>query len=1195
MNTNTIKSFAKAARLKLLEGVESKLKYWGINEDGEVLEEPEATYGGYIFRGQVYTNTTAIDKWKRLKTKIKDKQAVKDVIEEAAYTWFNRLMAIKILEKNGYIPLTIGCENYDNTPAILQEAKKGNYKPIRNSDQKNLLELLNENDEEKAFGLLVTDFCNKHPLLKEVFGRINDYTELLIPNNLLTNGGIIEMINSTKAIIDEDYKQVELIGWLYQFYISDRKDEVFTGFKKNIKARPEDIPAATQIFTPKWIVKYMVENTVGKIWLDYNPESTIRKEMKYLVDNEPATSNQQPATNSIIADITELTLMDPACGSGHILVEGFELLMKMYLEEGYTKKNAAISILENNLYGLEIDDRAAQLARFALLLKAASYYPEIINLSALEAKNDGCNIHSFPDSATFTSDELLTVIGHEGIPLLKEIKEALDLLQQGKNIGSALKLNISEDALKFIEELFHKDHSSFVWQGLKPFLEIIITLSRKYYTVAANPPYMGLNNYNKTLLQYLEEIYCDSRHEISNVFLETCIYYTVENGLVGLINPQSWMFLKSYISLRKKILTNFSILSLIHLGPHSFPEIKGEVVQTSTYILLKAPPQNNRPIFFRLVNFENSQEKENAFVKKLNSYKSLLQKDFIEIEEHKLQYGVFRNLLTEIKKGNFIKNYFDTREGLTTGDNDRFIRFHYEVNKKKIGIKWFKHIKGGDYRKWYGNLLNIVNWENDGFEIKNNKTTEGRIRSHNYNEDFIFRKGFTWSSFGKETTFRYVSEGHIFDSSGCMGFSFDESNELLLSAISFLNSKIVENLLPYIKGNNNAKPGHIGLIPIRYTQNNTSVKSSELCQKNIQISKTDWDSHETSWDFDKSPFLYENLSLKQTYQNWQKNVTQDFFMLHSNEEELNCIFIDIYSLQEELTPEVPLKDITILQDEIDREELKKREEEILKVARAKRSGTDNEEFIPSPDFLSLLPVKKDVVISQFLSYCIGIIMGRYRLDKPGLNIAHPNPTEEELNNYNYKKCKVDIDDDAIIPFIGSESAFPDDVVNRVKSILIAIWEEETLTENLNFISECLGMDMERWLTEKFWSFHIRMYKKRPIYWMFTSNTKYPQSAAFKVLVYMHRLDKYTVQKIRNNYLHPHQSWLKREIEILREDEASLSHADQKRFTKLQQFEIECSDYDEILKDLANRQIEIDLDDGVKVNIEKFKPAVADVK
>ena len=371
--------------------------------------------------------------------------------------------------------------------------------------------------------------------------------------------------------------------------------------------------------------------------------------------------------------------------------------------------------------------------------------------------------------------------------------------------------------------------------------------------------------------------------------------------------------------------------------------------------------------------------------------------------------------------------------------------------------------------------------------------------------------------------------------------------------------------------------GDIENVPI-LIERNLFRNVERLSLEAKKTSQKDWDSRETSWGFIRSPLLSETTSLKQTYQNWQESVIQDFFRLHANEEELNSIFIDIYGLQEELTPDVPLKNITILQDEIDHVALEKFEKTF------REKGEDAIQ----------LPIKKNVVISQFLSYCIGIMMGRYRLDKSGLNIAHPKPTEEELSIYEYNNYKVEIDDDAIIPFMGSESAFPDDVVSRVKNLLIAIWGEEVLTDNLNFIRECLGMALERWLTEKFWAFHVRMYKKRPIYWLFTSNIKKPNSAAFKVLVYMHRIDKYTVQKTRNNYLHPHQGWIKREIEKLKEDEAGLSREDQKRLTKLQQFEIECSDYDEILKNLANRQIEIDLDDGVKVNIEKFEPAVANI-
>ena len=1171
MNTNAIKAFARAARLKLLDGVESRLKYWGINDNATVVEEPEATYGGYIFRGKVFTSTTAMDKWKRLQSKIKDKQAVKGVIEEAAYTWFNRLMAMKILEKNGYIPLTIGYENNNKTPAIVQEAKKGNYKPVKSSDQQNLLEYLDENKEEKAFALLITDFCNKNPLLKEVFGRINDYTELLIPNNLLVNDGLIEMINTTEAITDEDYKQVELIGWLYQFYISDRKDEVFAGFKKNKKARPEDIPAVTQIFTPKWIVKYVVENTVGKIWLDYNSESLIRKEMKYLVENEDDKNNEP-----IISGITELTLMDPACGSGHILVEGFDLLMKMYLEEGYTRKSAVPSILENNLYGLEIDDRAAQLARFALLLKAASYYPEIINLPLSDTKKKRCNIHVFPEPATFTTDELLTVFGQEGRPFLDEIREALDLLQQGKNIGSALKLNLSEEALKFIEELFRKDHSTLVWQGHKPFLEIIVALSNKYYAVAANPPYMGQKNMNGRLKDYINTNYPNTKSDLFAVFIEAMLDMVKPEARMGCITMESWMFLSSYEKLRNKLLEDYSIVSLAHFGWH----IIGIAFGTASIILEKS--KNIKIGEYSYLTIDDIDREKNipfVFPRKNNGrYARIPQTNFSKIPGSPIAYWVSEKEKELYENGNYFNKKCYPRKGIDTGENDCFLRLWSELNNNKSSLnsfqidkKWHPYNKGGEYRKWYGNRENLVNWENQGEEIKSRLTWKSKkptIRNSQYH----FREGFTWTTVSSSGfSCRYTPEGCLFDNGGCTLFA--DNNLYYFGAM--LNSKVASRYLEFLSPTLNFQPGDIGRM-LYYSPLDKYIPIETITKELIKLSKSDYDSNETSWDFEKSPLLNETTSLNQACQNWQESVTHDFYQLHANEEELNRIFIDIYGLHEELTPEVLLKNITILQEELDRDALEKLE----KTFRDK--GKDAIQ----------LPIKKDIVISQFLSYCIGLMLGRYRLDKPGLNIAHPKPTEEELSSYKYNNYKVEIDDDAIIPFMGSESAFPDDVVSRVKNLLIAIWGEETLTENLNFIRECLGMDLERWLTEKFWLFHVRMYKKRPIYWLFTSNINKPNSAAFKVLVYMHRLDKYTVQKIRNNYLHPHQGWIKREIEKLKEDEAGLSREDQKRLTKLQQFELECSDYDEILKELANRQIEIDLDDGVKVNIEKFDPAVA---
>jgi len=990
---------------------------------------------------------------------------------------------------------------------------------------------------------------------------------------------LIFTINTTEAITDEDYKQVELIGWLYQFYISDRKDEVFAGFKNNKKARPEDIPAATQIFTPKWIVKYMVENTVGKIWLDYNPASPIREEMKYLVENEGSGVRDQGSGESLIADITELTLMDPACGSGHILVEGFDLMMKMYLEEGYTKKSAVFSILENNLYGLEIDDRAAQLARFALLLKAASYYPEIINLPLSETKKEGCNIHAFPEPRTFTTDELLTVIGQEGKPFLNEIKEALDLLQQGKNIGSALKLNLREEVLKFIEELLRKDHSSLVWQQLKPFLEIIISLSGRYYAVAANPPYMGQKSMNARLKDYINTHYPLTKADLFAVFMEVCLNLNVTKGLMGMINQHSWMFLSSYEKLREEIINNYGIMNMLHLGPRTFEELSGEVVQSTAFVL-KNGKEIKHGTYYRLINFRNNAEKEINFLKGNNRYPNIPQTNFSKIPGSPIAYWLSKSSMN-VFDNDVIADTFITSIGLSTGENDKYVRFWFEANNQMIAKSnenksWVIYSKGGSGRKWYGNKEFIVYWFNNGFEIKQLENSVVR------NEKQYFKESIQWSRISSGSLcVRYNDTKSIFDvNSASLFYKTKEDRDYLLG---LLNSNVSEFFLKIFSPTLTFQIGDVSKIPYIKNENINLSINIESC---INISRKDWDSQETSWDFEKSPLLNENTSLNRAYQNWRESVIQDFFRLRANEKELNRIFIDIYELQEELTPNVSLKDITILKDEIDHAALKKLE----KTFREK-----GKEAIQ-------LPIKKDIVISQFLSYCIGLMLGRYRLDKPGLNIAHPNPTEEELLNYKVlspleggtRGVTIEIDDDAIIPFMGSESAFPDDVVSRVKNLLIAIWGEETLTGNLNFIRECLGMDMERWLTEKFWPFHVRMYKKRPIYWLFTSNIKKPNSAAFKVLVYMHRLDKYTVQKIRNNYLHPHQGWIKREIEKLKEDEASLSREDQKRLTKLQQLELECRDYDEVLKGLANQQIEIDLDDGVKVNIEKFEPAVAEI-
>ncbi|UOK42518.1 MULTISPECIES: BREX-1 system adenine-specific DNA-methyltransferase PglX [Flavobacterium] len=1186
MNTNNIKSFAKQARLILMEGVKQRLTYWGFAADGTCTENLETTTGGYIFRGQVFNDDSVPPKWQKLKAKLTNKQAVQDTIEEAAYTWFNRLMAINILEKRGYIQPTLTFVAELKTPQIVQNAKRGQHQ-LKQEKYVNLLQqYLIDDQEEQALGLLLTRLCNNNIPLHDVFGHIDDYTEILLPNNLLQRNGIIDLLNSD-IITNIEYKEVELIGWLYQFYISDKKDEVFKGFKANKKARPEDIPAATQIFTPKWIVKYMVENTVGKIYLDFDNTSSLKPEMKYLVVNEAEEKiNYSPFT---IHHLEDLTLIDPASGSGHILVTGFELLFKMYREQGYTAKNAVISILQNNLFGLDIDDRAMQLARFAVLLKAAEFYPEVLNPSDSTALLLP-HIYSFPETYHFNLEEIQSFLTPKGASFVAELKGALVLLNEGKNIGTALKLELSPEAHTFIAEQYRNWNTQYqagtldiiqqdLWNNLKPFLEVLLVMTKKYTAVVANPPYMGQKNMNAKLKDYVNDNYPLSKSDLFAVFMEVCLSMNVPKGLMGMINQHSWMFLSSYEKLREHINDNFGILNMLHLGPRTFEELSGEVVQSTAFVL-----ENGIGIksgnYFRLVDYRNNIEKEDNFLNRNNQYSNVLQENFEKILGSPIAYWVSEREKDLFNNGSYFSKECYPKKGIDTGENEYFLKFWFEINLNKASLKlfikdkkWYPYNKGGEFRRWYGNRENLVNWENCGEEIKSRlswKSKKPTIRNSKYH----FLEGFSWSTISSAGfSCRYVPEGCLFDNGGCTLFADKE----LYFFGAMLNTKVANRYLKFLSPTLNFQPGDIGRM-LYYPPNKNYESVETITKELISNSKKDWDSRETSWDFEQSPLLNESPSLKNAYQKWEENATNDFFQLHSNEEELNRIFIDIYGLQEELTPEVALKDITILQEELDSKAL----EQLEPVFRAKDADS------------VALPIKKDDVISQFLSYCIGVFMGRYRLDKTGLHIAHPKPTEDETSNYAYNGSTIAIDDDAIIPLMGSECAFPDDALVRIKNLIHDLWGEDTLTENLNFINECLGSDLDKWLTEKFYGYHTGMYKKKPIYWLFCSNPKKPQASAFKVLTYMHRMDKYTVSKIQRNYLHPHQEWIKHEIEKAVANESNLSKNELKRLEKLRSWELECRDYNEVLKTLALNEIVFDLDDGVSVNYEKFEGAVAKI-
>ncbi|HLW06093.1 MAG TPA: BREX-1 system adenine-specific DNA-methyltransferase PglX, partial [Marinilabiliaceae bacterium] len=1005
-----------------------------------------------------------------------------------------------------------------------------------------------------------------------------------------------------------------------------------------------------------WIVKYMVENTMGKIYLDYAPDSVLKKDLKYLIENE-----NDKDSKPIISDITELTLIDPACGSGHILVTGFELLFLIYREEGYTAKQAVDSILKSNIYGLDIDDRAMQLARFAVLLKAAQFDANVLNRGIIP------NIFSFPEATlanSFTEEyyskeqsdwyELKgmklkrmialnwtekvidpktkkekevakSVVYREGTILCNEVIDqlvqhceesilvdysadlenfwgtdkfgyayseffyAIQLLQQGKNLGSAIKLKLSEEALKHTLQKFQEWNErdaklqlgafdKVLWENLKPHLNVLFVLTKRYAAVVANPPYMGQKNMNVELRDYTQNVYPNSKHDLYAVFIEAMSKMLCPSARVGCITMESWMFLSSYEKLRKYLIDKYSIVGLAHLGWH----IIGIAFGTAALIFEKSKKIKNGEYSFLTINDIDKNNNTPYVFPKLDNgrYNKIPQSAFSKIPGNPIVYWIGKKMLDSFGRGN-VGELVQSKAGVVTGNDSLFIRLWHEIaldrisfNEKDFEQKANKDYvplcKGGLQRKYYGNYEHVIHINNIWTE---GKTTKSVRRG---DPDYYFKRAISWSYVSSSNNYSFrLCDNAVFSTASPAFYLNDKY--LMSCLLGFLNSKISNFILKALNPTINLPTGYVESLPFLVNKE-VVVQFDPIINNQLDISKRDWDSYETSWDFEKSPLLNDQNSLLEGFKLWSRNVKEDFFKLHANEEELNRIFIDIYGLQDELTSDVALRDITILQDELDRNAL----DALEPVFRDK--GKDAIE----------LPIDKTEILSQFVSYAIGVLLGRYRLDKPGLNIAHPNPTDEETAAYKYNGHTIKIDEDGILPLMGDDCAFPDDALVRTKDLILAIWGENTLTDNINFLHDCLGMDLNKWLTEKFWGYHTSMYKKKPIYWLFSSNVNKPQNAAFKVLVYMHRMDKYTVQKIQRNYLHPHQEYIKRETGKLEENELSLTRDELKKLEKLRNWEIECRDYNEVLKELANQQIEFDLDDGVDVNYAKFEGAVAKI-
>lgn len=1105
------------------------------------------------------------------------------VIDKVGYTWFNRLVALRFMDVNGYQPIGMSvvtpATSDHVSPQILTEAHSGNIPGELKVNKTLLFDILDgrqpsNNPDNEVYRMLLVAACNHlSHLFPFLFERIEDYTELLLPDDLTSPFSIVtDVVN---GMAEEDCREVEIIGWLYQFYISEKKDEVFAS-KSAVKK--EDIPAATQLFTPRWIVEYMVQNTVGKLWLQNRPGSRIREHMPYYIESVSGNSEDYLKLESI----EELKLLDQACGSGHILVYGFELLHKIYEEEGYSSAEIPQLIIEKNLYGLEIDERAAQLAGFALMMKARSYHRRFFR------KEIKPNITCFTD-LTLGADEITEVFKELHIALPKSLEEDIDLCRQATNLGSLIQ---PQTALETLEAIYDKLTSAiessdlFIRSNIQELQRVIsqlIPLSKNYHCVVDNPPYMGGGNMNKELSTFVKKNYPESKADLMACFMEAGLASLNPKGFLGMINQHSWMFLSNYEKLRDKLIKSIQFDSLLHLGPRTFPEIGGEVVQNASFTFLNAKP-TYKGSYIRLVEYENSELKRNKTLEAIQNpqcgwFYTANQKDFEKIPGSPIGYWLSNRLINMFDKKN-IQNTYHLSNCIQPGSAEQFLRFWMEIEHNNLLEDWKFVSKGGTYRKWYGNIEYCLNYTNNGGFLLNHPSTTLRT------QEKYFHTGIVWTRITcSNPSFRYWSKDFLVTDAGPILYTDN------LKLLGFLNLTISRKILEILSPTLNIQVGNIGLLP-----DCSDSISLKFVENSLKISKSDWDSRETSWDFlqnelirfkgncggnvaeldmlsdeDRSEILATTYIptdadlLEDCYKAYVSEWTRNFHQLHHNEEELNRQFIEIYGLQDELTPDVPLEEITILQEE---------------------TSIENGELV----------FHADEVFAQFVSYAVGCMFGRYSLDKPGLILANQGETlQDYLEKVGRGEEELTFvpDRDNIIPVLDDEW-FRDDIVERFYTFLKASFGEQNFRKNLDFVEECLGKDIRKYFTRDFYKDHIRRYKKRPIYWMFSSPKGY-----FNVLVYLHRYTPDTINRILNSYLKEFIEKLKmyrtqlEHIEV--EGSVSEQNKARKEIDRINVMLEDCMQYEtEILYPLATERIALDLDDGVLVNYNKLGSAVAKV-
>lgn len=1183
METNKLKRFATEARNILMQGVVHRFTALGFRADGTPVEEPQLLGGGATFMGDTVTEDF-YHKWQSLAAAIR-RHGLKDVVEEAAYTWFNRLMAIRIMTKNGLIPPVLQYESPGvYVPLIVSEARQGRLPQMNEEERSRLMPLLDDDSRTaEQFSLLITAFCHATPILHRCFGHIADYTELLLPANILAEGGFVDLINHTDFIAEEDYRSSELIGWLYQFYIAEKKDEVFAA---KGKFTASEIPAATQIFTPNWIVKYMVQNTVGRIYLNNNPyETEVAQDWKYLVNPSEPTPDDRILC---YGDLTDLRLADLACGSGHILGEMFDMLYTLYINEGYSRREAIEHIFRRNLTGIDIDTRAKQLAQFALLLKACQRDASFADCHCMPRVLD--MPQPYPDKEHLTralADYIMTDNGEA----IAELTDAVCLMDEADNLGSIMKFGLSDRTRNILavrtEEYEQQTMPGESVSGLLPYMRIVLALTEQYHALVMNPPYMGGGNMNTVLSNYVKKNYEAGKADLMTVFMMKAMDAILPNGYWAMINLPSWLFLPSFEQLRYKIITSQCICSLNYNGRGVFGSDFGSVsfvVKNDSFIV--------DGIYRKLFKIQGSvrslEEIQRNFEDKTFGYYTFKQDEFLKVPGYALAFWLPMKILDSFDFR--ISNIAVAKKGLSTGDNNRFLRLWQEVSKE-VSIydaedfnnenAWYPINKGGIYRKWYGNNEYVIYWKNNGELIK--KFSGSVIR----NPQYYLHESLTWtmlsaSCFG----IRYSKPGKLFEGAGPSLFA---KSDYMFYLLGFLCSKIGNMIIRALNPTVNININDVLNLPFKC---NSSEIIDVLVSQNISISKSDWDAHETSWDFAENELVRLGKEqgegphrLADLMEAYKAHWTEQFLQLHANEEELNRQFIEIYGLEDELTPDVPLSEVTILQQG----EVKVTNEYLL--------TTEDGSIITDETGAGLtvsgkyyLDWQDDVIAKQLISYAVGCMLGRYRLDKPGLHIAHPEPTAEEIAAYTFNGKQWSIDEDGILPLMPSDTDFADNATVMFKRWLVVAFGEDTLVDNLNCVEAALGKSLDDYFVKDFWKDHKKMYQNRPIYWLFSS-----KKGAFQCLAYMHRMNAYTAERIRTKYLLPHIEWLVQKQSEMEANAANLNARERKQLDSITRQIAECREYHDRLHTVADEQIAFDLDDGVVVNYGKFGDVLARLK